>query len=94
MDLSISCTTRLATCWPRTADGVFVVECAVPTAVARAGRQMVDAEQVGVDYVVLDVCRYDPVSQVLDESDVQIAPGGITLAPMRVRLADLRLKYP
>ncbi len=70
-----------------TVDGVFVVECAVPTAAAPVGRQMVDAERVGVDDVVLDVCRYDPVSQVLDASHVRIAPGGITLTPIRVRLA-------
>ena len=66
-----------------TADGVFVVECLVPTAAQRVGRQFVDAEQVGVDYVVLDVCRYDPVSQILDESHVRISPSGITLGPIR-----------
>ncbi len=70
-----------------TADGVFVVECLVPTAAQRVGRQFVDAEQVGVDYVVLDVCHYDPVSQILDESHVRISPSGITLGPIRMRLA-------
>jgi len=46
--------------------GVFVLECRVPTAPSRPGHQFVDAEVVGVDHVVLDVCRYDPVSQVFD----------------------------
>ena len=43
-----------------TDDGVFVLECRVPTAPSRPGRQFVDAERIGVDHVVLDVCRYDP----------------------------------
>lgn len=46
-------------------DGVFVIECSVPTAPARPGHQFVDAERIDVDHVVLDVCRYDPVSQIL-----------------------------
>lgn len=69
------------------AGGVFVVECQVPTAAARSGRQFVDAEQVGVDHVVLDVNRYDPLTQVLDENHVRIDAGGITLGPISVRLA-------
>ena len=36
----------------------------VPTAPSRPGHQYVDAEHIGVDHVVLDVCRYDPVTQV------------------------------
>ncbi|MDQ2728415.1 MAG: SAM-dependent methyltransferase, partial [Actinomycetota bacterium] len=71
-----------------TGDGVFVLECAVATAPFRAGWQFVDAEQIGVDHVVLDVCQYDPVSQILDESHVRIAADGITFGPIRVRLAN------
>jgi SAM-dependent methyltransferase len=48
-----------------TDDGVFVLECRVPTAPSQPGHQFVDAEHVGVDHVVLDVCRYDPVTQIL-----------------------------
>src|SRR6266496_6540615 len=51
-------------------DGVFVLECAVPTGPSR--RQFVDVEDVGVDHVALDVCRYDPVTQILDENHVRI----------------------
>ena len=47
-------------------DGVFVLECRVPTAPSRPGHQFVDAEEIGVDHVVLDVCSYDPTSQILD----------------------------
>jgi len=68
-------------------DGVFVIECSVPTAPSRPGHQFVDAEHLGVDHVVLDVCRYDPVSQVLDENHVHISSGGIVFGPIRVRLA-------
>ncbi len=68
-------------------DGVFVLECRVPTAPSRPGHQFVDAEHVGVDHVVLDVCRYDPVSQILDENHVHINSGGIVFGPIRVRLA-------
>jgi SAM-dependent methyltransferase len=68
-----------------TDDGVFVLECLVPTAAVRP--QYVDAEQVGVDHVVLDVCRYDPVSQILDENHVRIGSDGIVLGPISLRLA-------
>lgn len=68
-------------------DGVFALECRVPTAPSRPGQQYVDAEQVEVDHVTLDVCRYDPVSQVLDENHVRIGSDGIVFRPIRVRLA-------
>jgi SAM-dependent methyltransferase len=69
-----------------TADGVFVLECRVPTA-SRPGHQYVDAERIGVDHVVLDVCRYDPVSQIVDENHVRIGSDGIIFSPIRLRLA-------
>lgn len=68
-------------------DGVFVLECRVPTAPSRPGHQYVDAEQVGVDHVVLDVCRYDPVTQVLDENHVRIGADGVVFGPIRLRVA-------
>jgi SAM-dependent methyltransferase len=55
-------------------DGVFVLECRVPTAPSRPGHQYVDAEHIGVDHVELDVCRYDPVTQILDETTSASAP--------------------
>jgi SAM-dependent methyltransferase len=71
-----------------TDDGVFVLECRVPTAPSRPGHQFVDAEHVGVDQVVLDVCRYDPVTQILDENHVRISTDGVVLSPISLRLAN------
>jgi SAM-dependent methyltransferase len=71
-----------------TDDGVFVLECRVPTAPSRPGHQVVDAEHVGVDQVVLDVCRYDPVTQILDENHVRISTEGVVLSPISLRLAN------
>jgi len=70
-----------------TDDGVFVLECQVPTAPSRAGHQFVDPEIIGVDHVVFDVSRYDPVSQILNENHVRISSDGIVFGPIRVRLA-------
>ena len=67
--------------------GVFVLECRVPAAPARPGAQFVDAERVAAGEVVLDVCRYDPVTQVLDENHVRITAAGVVLAPVSLRLA-------
>jgi SAM-dependent methyltransferase len=68
-------------------DGVFVLECRVPAAPAWSGHQRIDAERIEVDQVVLDVGRYDPVTQVLDKNQVRLAADGIELAPIRLRLA-------
>jgi SAM-dependent methyltransferase len=70
-----------------TEDGVFVVECRVPTAPARPGHRYVDAERVEADRVVLDVVRYDPISQVIDENHVDIGSDGISFRPVSLRLA-------
>ena len=61
--------------------GVFVLECRVPSAPARPGRQFVDAEVVEASHVVLGVCRYDPVTQILDNNHVRISAEGIVLEP-------------
>ena len=70
-----------------TDDGVFVLECLVPTAPSRPGHQFVDAARVGLDNVMLDVCRYDPLSQILDINHVQIGSEGIIFGPIRLRMA-------
>ena len=68
-------------------DGVFAVECSLPPAAStRGSQQYVEAERVGVDHVVLDVGRYDPVSQMLDESHVRLGGDGIVFTPIRMRL--------
>ena len=69
------------------ADGYFVVETAVPHAWITPGKSdYVQAEQVGMDTVWLDVARYDPVTQLLEESHVCLAASGITLNPIVCRL--------
>ncbi len=67
--------------------GAFVLECRVPKAPSRLGRQFVDAEHIAVDQVVLDVGRYDPVTQVIDETHVHIGEDGVVLRPISLRLA-------
>jgi hypothetical protein len=69
-------------------DGVFVVECRVPTAPSRPGRQFVDAQHIGLDHVVLDVCQYEPVTQILDVNHVRIGADGSVFSPIRLRLAN------
>lgn len=88
-----------------TDDGVFVVEAYVPNDFYRLrNNQHVDAESVGVDKVHLDVARYDPVGQRLEESHVSVSREGIRLNPivmryswpseldLMARIAGLRLK--
>jgi SAM-dependent methyltransferase len=70
-----------------TDNGVFVLECRIPTAPARPGHQFIDAEHVGLDHVHLDVCRYDPVTQILDKNHVRVSTDGISFGPIRLRLA-------
>jgi SAM-dependent methyltransferase len=70
-----------------TDDGVFVLECRVPSAPSRTDHQFVDAEHVGVEEVVLGACRYDPATQILDENHVRIGADGIVLDPISLRLA-------
>jgi hypothetical protein len=67
---------------------VFVVECRVPTAPARPAHQFVNAERVAADDVTLDVGRYDPVTQLLEENHVRISADGISLGAISLRLAN------
>jgi SAM-dependent methyltransferase len=69
-------------------DGVFVLECRVPTAPTWHDHQRVEVEHIAVDQVGLDVCRYDPVTQILDENHVSLAADGLLLSPIRLRLAS------
>jgi SAM-dependent methyltransferase len=88
-----------------TADGAFVIEAFVPSFLYRLRNdQYVDAEQVNVDSVILDIGRHDPVHQTLDESHVKLSPEGIRVCPvvcryawpceldLMARIAGLRLK--
>lgn len=66
--------------------GVFLVEAAVPQAWVR-GNQYIDVERVARDDVILDINRYDPVTQLLDESHVRYTTDGVRLSPISCRLA-------
>jgi SAM-dependent methyltransferase len=69
------------------AGGHFVVETAVPHAwIAPDRSDYVHAEHVGMDTVVLDVARYDAVTQLLEENHVSLSPSGISLSPIVCRL--------
>jgi SAM-dependent methyltransferase len=66
--------------------GVFVIEAAVPDAWLPTDRYAVP-EKVTNDSVTLDVCQYDPVTQILHENHVTIGTDGIRMAPIACRLA-------
>ena len=68
-------------------DGVFVLECRVPSAPTRPGHQFVDAEHLAADRVTLEVGRYDPVTQLLDVNHVHITADGVLFGPISLRLA-------
>jgi SAM-dependent methyltransferase len=88
-----------------TDDGSFVVEAGVPNFLHRLRNdQYVDAEAIEVNLVRLDVGRYDPVTQRLDESHVVLSRDGVRVNPivtryawpseldLMARIAGLRLK--
>jgi SAM-dependent methyltransferase len=68
-----------------TTDGVFVVEAGVPSAWLR-GDQFVNVEHLGSDEVVLDVNRYNAVTQILDENHVSLTKDGLRFGPISCRL--------
>lgn len=68
-----------------TEEGVFVVEAAVPWAWIR-GDQFINVEQLRNDKVMLDVNRYDHVTQILDENHVSLTNDGVRLSPISCRL--------
>lgn len=68
-------------------DGVFLVEAAMPGPQYRLEPQYVDAERVELGRVVLDVGRYDPVTQLLDEVHVTLGAEGVRLSPIVTRFA-------
>lgn len=69
-----------------TNDGVFVIEAELATDYLCArNKQYVDAERVEVDEVTLDVARFDTVTQLLEESHIQITENGIRLSPIVTR---------
>lgn len=67
-------------------DGVFVIEAAVPDDWLPNDSYTMP-ERVEANSVTLDVCKYDPVTQILHENHVTISTDGIRFAPIDCRLA-------
>jgi SAM-dependent methyltransferase len=65
--------------------GVFVVEAGVPWAWLR-GNQFINVERLTTAEVVLDVNRYNPVTQILDENHVVLHDTGVQMEPISCRL--------
>jgi SAM-dependent methyltransferase len=66
--------------------GRFVIEASVPARWYRLRDYgYVDAEDVRLDGVTLDVGRYDPVTQILDETHVVLGPAGVQAFPIVTR---------
>jgi SAM-dependent methyltransferase len=87
-----------------TGDGVFVIEASTHAALNLLDNQYVHAQAIEVNQVWLDVARYDPATQLLDESHVSLTKDGVRLFPivtrhiwpaemdLMARIAGLRLK--
>jgi SAM-dependent methyltransferase len=68
--------------------GVFVIEGGVPTEFCRLRKnQYVDLEDIEVDIVHLDMARYNPVTQLLEENHITISNKGTQLSPIVTRYA-------
>jgi len=68
--------------------GFFVIEGGVPTEFCQLRKnQYVDLEDIEVDQVHLDTARYDPVTQVLEETHITISNNGTRLFPIVTRYA-------
>ena len=68
-----------------TGDGAFVVEALTHAALHLHDDQYVHAQSIEVNQVWLDVARYDPVTQLLDESHVSLTKNGVNLFPIVTR---------
>jgi len=70
-----------------TPTGSFVMDAFVPDPTRYRNHQAAATERVGVDHVLLDVSRHDPVEQRVDSSHVLITPQGVQLFPVSIRYA-------
>ena len=67
--------------------GSFVIEAFVPDVTRFHNNGNVSAVSVGVDKVLLDVSRHDPVAQRIDASHIHFGDGGVELFPVSLRYA-------
>jgi SAM-dependent methyltransferase len=68
-----------------TDDGAFLIEGGAHAALQLLDNQYVHAQSIEVNQVWLDVARYDPVTQLLDESHVSLTKDGVRLFPIVTR---------
>jgi SAM-dependent methyltransferase len=67
-------------------DGAFVVEAAVPSAWTKQ-YEYVRPEWITMEGAGFELCRYDPVTQLLEKTHVRLSGQGIGLSPLVLRLA-------
>lgn len=68
-------------------NGYFIVETAMPHAwISPDKSDYVHAEHVGKETVGLDVARYDPATQLLEENHIEFTTQGIKMSPIVCRL--------
>lgn len=67
-------------------DGAFLIETDVPSAWTSA-YSYVNAESITPTSVELDVCKYDPITQIFDENHVRLDAAGAHFRPISCRLA-------
>lgn len=71
-----------------TTDGLFVVEGLVPAEFYRLrGSQYVNTEAINSDNLRLDLARFDPATQILEETHVSLSGSGVQLKPIVTRFA-------
>jgi SAM-dependent methyltransferase len=68
-------------------DGVFVVEAFVPDQSRFDRHQRVSVDRVGVDEVLLEASRHDPVHQTTESQHVVVSGGDVRLFPVHIRYA-------
>ncbi|HEY3259551.1 MAG TPA: class I SAM-dependent methyltransferase [Pseudonocardiaceae bacterium] len=70
-----------------TGDGVFVVEAFVPDLGRFDRGQRTGVTRIGLDEIILDVSRHEPVTQTVDSQHVVVRADGVRLQPVRIRYA-------
>ena len=66
-------------------DGVFVIEAFVPDLSRFDRGQSIQATDIGLDAVRIDVTRHDSAAQLVTTQHVHITPDGVQMYPVRLR---------
>ena len=70
-----------------TSDGAFVVEAFVPDVGRFSRNQRINASEIAIDKVIIDVTHHDPVAQEVASQHILITEQGIRLLPVLARYA-------